>query len=336
MKWGENILVSIIVPVYNAEKYLAECVESILTQTHQDIECVLIDDGSTDASPMICDRFARQDPRVAFYRQENSGVSAARNHGLQVAKGDLILFADSDDVLKNSMVAEMTETMESQQADCVVCGIAFFSDSLADASEEVLPRVVLRGREAAAFFAAEYSATLMNSPCNKLYKKALIHSSFDASIDLGEDLLFNLQYFRSISSIVYLDKALYCYRRNIAGSLSVKLRANMHEIANRLYKACMDYLHIYEDEGVFQTQKLSYFHFKNLQLATLGAVQMEKTKKDKLNRLREICCDAVTKKALADLKKAQLSKKDRLFWMLMRGKHVRLLYRVNAMWLRRR
>lgn len=326
-------MVSIIVPVYNAEKYLAECVGSILTQTYKNIECVLIDDGSSDTSPIICDRFARQDSRVAFYRQENSGVSAARNHGLQVAKGDLILFVDSDDVLKNSMVAEMMEAMETQQADCVVCGIVFFADSIADVSEEVLPHAVLRGREAAAFFASEYSATLMNSPCNKLYKKALIPSSFDASIDLGEDLLFNLQYFRCISSIVYLDKALYCYRRNIAGSLSVKLRANMYEIANRLYKACMDYLHIYEDEGIFQTQKLSYFHFKNLQLATLGAVQMEKTKKDKLNRLREICCDAVTEKALANLKKDQLSKKDRLFWILMCGKHVRLLYRVNTMWL---
>ncbi len=326
-------MVSIIVPVYNAEKYLAECVESILGQTYQDIECVLIDDGSTDTSPIICDRFARQDPRVAFFRQENSGVSAARNHGLQVAKGDMILFADSDDVLKNSMVAEMTEIMESQQADCVVCGIAFFSDSIADASEETPPRAMLQGSDAAVFFAAEYSATLMNSPCNKLYKKTLIHCEFDASIDLGEDLLFNLQYFRSISSIAYLDKALYCYRRNIAGSLSVKLRANMYEIANRLYKACMAYLNIYE--GAFQTSKLSYFHFKNLQLATLGVVQIEKTKKDKLNRLREICCDTVTKKALVDLKKDQLSKKDRLFWMLMRGTHVRLLYLVNAMWLTR-
>lgn len=327
------MLVSVIVPVYNAEKYLVECVESILGQTYQDIECILIDDGSTDASPEICSRLAQQDPRVAFYRQDNSGVSVARNHGLKVAKGELILFADSDDVLKNSMVAEMTAMMEFQQVDCVVCGIAFFSDSIEDASEEVPPSAVLQGRDAAAFFAAEYSATLMNSPCNKLYKKALIHSEFDASIDLGEDLLFNLQYFRSISSIAYLDKALYCYRRNIAGSLSVKLRANMYEIANRLYEACMAYLNIYE--GVFQTNKLSYFHFKNLQLATLGSVQTQETKKDKLNGLQEICCDTVTKKVLADLEKGQLSKKDRLFWTLMRGEHVRLLYRVNAMWLMR-
>ncbi len=326
-------MVSIIVPVYNAEKYLAECVESILGQTYQDIECILIDDGSTDASAAICSRFARQDSRIVFYRQENSGVSAARNHGLKVAKGDLILFADSDDVLKNSMVAEMTAVMESEQVDCVVCGIAFFSDSIGDASVETPPRAVLRGRDAAAFFAAEYSATLMNSPCNKLYKKALIHSEFDASIDLGEDLLFNLQYFRSISSIAYLDKALYCYRRNIAGSLSVKLRANMYEIANRLYEACMAYLDIYE--GAFQTNKLSYFHFKNLQLATLGVVQTQETKKNKRSKLREICCDKITKKALADLEKGQLSKKDRLFWTLMQGAHVRLLYLMNTMWLMR-
>lgn len=327
-------MVSIIVPVYNAEKYLGECIESILGQSYQDIECVLIDDGSADTSPAICSRYAEKDSRVIFCRQKNEGVSAARNHGLEIAKGDLILFADSDDVLKNNMVEELTAVMAEEQTDCAVCGIAFFTDSLSDTVEEVTPRATLRGREAAAFFTAQYSATLMNSPCNKLYKKALIQSGFDSSVDLGEDLLFNLRYFCGITSISYLDKALYCYRRNITGSLSVKLRSNMYEITTRLYKGCMEYLNSYE--GTFQTEKLSYFHFKNLQLATLGVVQAVGSKKEKLSKLRSICRDNITKEILADLAGMPLSAKDRLFLKLMSKDLACLLYGINALWLMRR
>ena len=328
-------MVSIIVPVYNAQKYLRACVDSILQQTYKDIECILIDDGSGDDSASICSSFAKADQRVVYVRQENSGVSSARNHGLALAGGKYILFADSDDLLKRDMVENMVATIEGDGTDCVVCGAVYFTESLTDTIEETLPRATLRSKEAAAsFFAKEYSATLMNSPWNKLYKRELIQSEFDTSVDIGEDMLFNLAYFQNISSISYLDKALYCYRKNVSGSLSIKLRGHMFMIANRLYKGCMDYLGTFS--GTFQTEKISYFHFKNLQLSTLGVVHAEGTKKEKTEALRKICSDNMTVMALKDIAQMQLGKKDKIFRSLMQKKHVHLLYWLNFFWIRLR
>lgn len=328
-------MVSIVVPVYNAEKYLHACVESILQQTYRDIECILIDDGSVDNSAAICSDLAAADQRVKYVRQENAGVSSARNHGLALASGEYVLFVDSDDILKSDMVESMIATMEEEGTDCVVCGIAFFTESTTETTDLITPRATLRDKESAArFFAREYSATLMNSPCNKLYKKALIKSDFDTSVDIGEDLLFNLAYSQNVSSISYLDQAFYCYRRNVSGSLSIKLRGDMYAIADRLYKGCMDYLGTFS--GPFHTEKISYFHFKNLQLSTLGVVHAEGTKKEKTEALRKICSDNMTVMALEDIAQMQLGKKDKIFRSLMQKKHVHLLYWLNFFWLRLR
>ncbi len=328
-------MVSIIVPVYNAEKYLSDCVQSILRQTYGDIECILVDDGSTDGSAALCSHLAAEDARIVYYHQENAGVAAARNQGLALAGGDRILFVDSDDMLQNNMVEDMLSAMDADETDCVVCGIAFFTESSEQRTQEILPPAVLRGgEEMAAYFAAHYSATLMNSPCNKLYKKEYIKQIFDPSLDLGEDLLFNLRYFREISSISYLEGAFYYYRRNVSGSLSVKLRSHMYEIADRLYKECMDYLNKFQ--GPFETEKISYFHFKNLQLATLGVLQADGSKKEKKEKLRKICGESATKVALADIAQMPLGKKDRLFSKLMYRGNIFLLYWINKLWLMRR
>jgi len=113
--------VSIIVPVYNAEKYLCECVDSILRQTLNDIELILVDDGSADTSPMLCDRYAAQDDRVKVVHQANSGAAAARNCGLSIAHGEYIAFADSDDWIDADMYERMLDTAEENNCDLVIC-----------------------------------------------------------------------------------------------------------------------------------------------------------------------------------------------------------------------
>ena len=117
----QNPTISIIVPVYNVEEYIHKCINSILAQTYKDFELILINDGSPDNSGIICDEYARADSRIKVIHQQNSGLSAARNAGLAVAKGDYIGFVDSDDWIDKSMYESMITEAQTLEADIVIC-----------------------------------------------------------------------------------------------------------------------------------------------------------------------------------------------------------------------
>ena len=114
--------ISIIVPVYKVEKYLRRCIDSIAAQTFTDWECILVDDGSPDDSGTICDEYAENDKRFRVFHQENAGVSAARNKGLDEAKGEWICFVDSDDWIEKEMLEKMYNLAVKNKAEVVVCG----------------------------------------------------------------------------------------------------------------------------------------------------------------------------------------------------------------------
>lgn len=113
-------LISVVVPIYNTEKYLVECVEHILKQTYQNIEIILVDDGSTDNSGEICDAFMMQDERVRVFHQENQGAAQAKNMGISVAKGQYITIVDSDDVVKENMIEILYQQVQEKSADIVI------------------------------------------------------------------------------------------------------------------------------------------------------------------------------------------------------------------------
>ena len=114
-----NQTISVIVPVYNVETYLPHCVSSILSQDYEDLEVILIDDGSTDASGRICDQYAEKDPRVRVIHQNNGGAAAAKNTGLRLASGDYLTFADSDDYLEPGAYGFLMKTLLETNADAV-------------------------------------------------------------------------------------------------------------------------------------------------------------------------------------------------------------------------
>ena len=114
--------ISVIVPIYNTERYLSECIDSIIRQTYRNLEIILVDDGSTDKSFTICNNYAMLDERIQVVHQANQGVSAARNNGLSRASGDLISFVDSDDTLDDDMYELLVRVIEEYNADIVHCG----------------------------------------------------------------------------------------------------------------------------------------------------------------------------------------------------------------------
>ena len=121
-------MISIIIPIYNVDKYLTKCIESIVSQTYQDLEIIMVDDGSSDACPQICDQYAEKDSRIVVIHQKNSGVSAARNAGLKVATGKYISFIDADDYIEFDMYENMVRAFEIEDSELVICGYDYVDE----------------------------------------------------------------------------------------------------------------------------------------------------------------------------------------------------------------
>lgn len=226
-------MVSVIVPVYNAEKYIGRCIESLIVQTYKDFELILIDDGSKDKSLRICHDFAQKDGRIKVYAQENRGVSATRNRGIQLAKGEYILFIDSDDYIKPQMIYNMLSKMISNDSDIVICGsIEIYSDHKNEIIPEIEGRVELE--ELGQKYPKIFSTSLINSPTNKLYRRNKICNYFEEDMSLGEDLIFNLYYLRNVRKIYFIKDIYYIYEIH-QGSLNRKYVKDEIEIAEKLY-----------------------------------------------------------------------------------------------------
>ena len=204
-------MISIVVPVFNGASFLEQCLRSLLSQSYEHIEILLINDGSTDSSGAICNDFARQDRRVRAFHKTNGGVSTARNMGMDAAKGDFLMFVDADDYVEPDFVRSMAKQMEHH--DIVVCAY----DRVRDTSQ---PFVL--GRSAALSLDDLYEHTLCTQLigggcCNKIFRMETVRQfslRFDQRIAVGEDLLFLMQYFELCKSAYYIGDILYHYRFN--------------------------------------------------------------------------------------------------------------------------
>lgn len=205
--------VSIIVPVYNSAKYLDECLDSLLRQTHRDIEAICIDDGSTDDSPQLLDSWATRDSRVKVIHQDNHGVSYSRNVGLDHAAGDFVMFVDSDDYICLQAVEILLNRLEEHAADIAVFGGKTFPTiNWADASFASRDTYYAPSKSVDALLYEQGSAPLM---CNKMYRRSLIesnHTRFNTELVLGEDNAFQFAVFPQASGIVFVRDLLYFYR----------------------------------------------------------------------------------------------------------------------------
>ena len=204
------MLISIIVPIYNAEEYLVRCIESILKQTFVDYELILIDDGSSDHSSVICDDFSQKDERIKVIHQKNSGVSVARNVGIENAKGKYIMFVDADDYIAPTLCENLLNEI-NKDVDLVISG---YTKVLAKCQEKIsTDTIVLMGvEELRNNFDFYFQIPLLNSPCAKLYKiEQLRDLRFEPAISMGEDLIFNLKYYTLCKQIIFLPISDYFY-----------------------------------------------------------------------------------------------------------------------------
>lgn len=210
--------VSVIVPVYNTEKYLAQCVDSILSQSFTDFELLLINDGSKDNSGSICDQYAANDSRVKVFHKENGGVSSARNLGLENARGEWITFCDSDDWLNRNYLYSL---ISHSDADMVMASFNCVGKN-EDWDTSISDR--LFKKDEVKFFLDRYIHTVaLCGSCCKLFNKKFIGSlRFKNNISSKEDTIFVFDYLSKINTVRTIESWEYQYRRGVNDSLSVR------------------------------------------------------------------------------------------------------------------
>ena len=197
-------MISVIVPVYNAESILRRCVDSILKQSYQSFEVILIDDGSEDNSGRICDEYSKINDRICTVHQSNQGVSAARNRGLDIAKGEYIAFIDSDDYVDSDYLKVLYNGIVSYGVDMCMTSLHV---------NQVKDRATLLNCNCdviSAILGKDFGNNA--GPFNKLFKRSIIGSlRFDKHVYLGEDTLFDVEYAKRCKNGVFINEVLYHY-----------------------------------------------------------------------------------------------------------------------------
>lgn len=231
--------VSIIMPVFNAEKYLREAIESVCRQTFLYWELILVDDGSVDNSGKICDEYAQRDERIRVFHTANGGVSRARNTGIENAKGKWISFLDSDDFIREDCLE--TFLNYSDGVDLVVC------------STQVVPTGEIRKVSEKVKYYSSLQDTLKDidkllltyfyaNVWNKLYLREKVTMRFDINLSIGEDTCFNAEYMKNCQSICVLPDALNNYRTSSENSLSKRFRSKLIDDSKPAFFARMSYM----------------------------------------------------------------------------------------------
>lgn len=202
-------LISIIVPVYNVENYLEKCVASIIQQTFSDFELILVDDGSTDSSGMLCEQLKEQDSRIIVIHKENGGLSSARNAGIDIAKGSYLGFVDSDDFISTDMYEELLQAIEEYDADLSICNLINCYGKIPDIQHIRTETEVLTQKEAFyEMFAAKKTSVWA---VNKLYKRELFYSLRYREGIIAEDAYIIFDILLQCKKIVLTHKGQYFY-----------------------------------------------------------------------------------------------------------------------------
>ncbi|MED9821546.1 MAG: glycosyltransferase [Christensenellales bacterium] len=203
--------ISVIVPCYNAERYLSVCLESLKAQRQPEIQMILIDDGSTDATGEMLDRFARSDPRARVIHVKNGGVSSARNRGLALAGGRYIAFVDADDALEENALKRLYDFAEQTGAQIVSANHTLFDMDKGQRVPVQVPPVMQKPAEIAREII--HMHRIYNNVWNKLYDRALLADlRMDEGVRIGEDALFNLQLYLRAERVAHLPQYTYVYR----------------------------------------------------------------------------------------------------------------------------
>lgn len=234
-------LLSIIVPIYNAEAYLEKCVMSLLQQTYGNIEIILVNDGSKDRSGALCDQLSNLDNRVKVIHQNNEGVSVARNKGLKYANGSFVGFVDADDYIDFLMYQKMIECIKRSNADVVYCDLKNVDNNDFEKEVDTIYSITASSLLSVDTIKAKQLIEIAGSVCRGLFRKNIVENyniRFSKELKFSEDRLFNLLYLSNIKKIYYLKEALY-YRLVDNATTVQRYHENHFEAVKKAYESVL-------------------------------------------------------------------------------------------------
>lgn len=296
--------VSIIVPVYQVEKYIRQCVDSILAQTFTDFELILVDDGSKDKSGQICDEYARMDTRVKVIHKENGGAADTRNRGMDQAVGNYVMFVDSDDYIAPTMIEYLYQNILNENADIAVCNYLYFfeNDRKKDFSTNVKSEV-LTGKEIFYYRKNERNYGFWTVVWNKLMKRETVGKVRFRSGKYYEDEFWANEIYQMDIKIVTIPDCLYYYRQHENSTMRQKKIARSLDLIEAYQERI--YIYLKEQKYADQAYKVLVYSLEHLE-------ESKRLVTNEAERKKYIQAEKCTKDVIKQLKKRKLSKIQRV------------------------
>lgn len=299
MRKVSDFTISVIIPAYNCENTIECCIDSILSQSENVIQIIVIDDGSTDGTYERIKKKELQDQRLTIIRQNNKGPSASRNRGIELAEGKYLCFVDSDDIILPGMFKSLLSYQERNCGDLVISGIR----KIIKRKEEKL--VIDLNVKKKRYFSNKDSIRKhmidmmrmgLNSPVGRLYKTEIIkknHIVFDEDLDIGEDLHFNLDYIEQIDSILFLPDVFYQYNTNYS-DLTFRYRENLFEKREKSIQKLKKYLR----KNQIDTEIVYYLYIKLIYAVSMQEIEHKSNRKKRLHIIKTILDNKSVRKSV--------------------------------------
>lgn len=340
--------VSIIIPIYNTEKYLRKCIDSIINQTYKNLEIILINDGSTDNSKKICDEYKNKDDRIKVINKENSGISATRNMGLDAATGNWMIFVDSDDWVKDDMVEKLLNIAKKENAEIVQCNSYYAYEKEEIKRAAIIPNYQKRTdieNIKLDIISPKYDEVENNTYTSairavhgKLYKSEILkNKKFLEDIFIFEDGIFLLNVLDNVKKYILVNEYLYYYRIS-ENSISKKFSDNYLEQIDKIMKNIN--LHIEKQKNKIKYESVYYAMCFEMISSSMTRYFFNKNNKNKHNmKLLKDKCEKQYKNVIEKVDKKYLNSNQKILLFLLK-KHmyflICIMYKSNIYKLKKR
>ncbi|MDY4931576.1 MAG: glycosyltransferase [Alistipes shahii] len=325
--------ISIIIPIYNVEKYLCRCIDSVLAQTLKDIEIIMVDDGSPDNCPILCDEYAKKDRRIKVLHKKNAGLGYARNSGLEVATGEYIIFIDSDDYVSQNMFDRLYSVATRDQADAVFCGLQrSFNEKNFLQKRDVTEETKMCGEQVKKL-ALDFVASAPHDNIERHYEMSVWHSIYRRELleknnirflsereIVSEDLPFQVDFFLAADRVTFIPDILYTYCVNNSMSLTNTFRFEKIYGTITLFHLLQQKLVLYDPQQL----RAKRFFIGYMRGMSVHISQLNIPRSARIALLRKQCSDKVWQE-IKDYSLSNLPLFASFFYYLQRNGYCRIL-----------